>query len=115
VGKLVKIDGIMDSEKYCEILEDNLEKSVPHHISQYWIFQQDNDSKHTSKHTTKFLRKKSIKLLEWPSQSPDLNPIENLWAILDSLSKDRGCMSEEELLSTLQDDAKIFLKKLSKA
>ena len=41
-------------------------------------------------------------MLEWPSQSPDLNPIENLWSILEDRSKKRKVNTKEELIQELR-------------
>uniref|UniRef100_A0AAZ3PAC4 Tc1-like transposase DDE domain-containing protein n=1 Tax=Oncorhynchus tshawytscha TaxID=74940 RepID=A0AAZ3PAC4_ONCTS len=50
----------------------------------------DNDPKHTSKVVAKWLNENKVKVLEWPSQSPDLNHIEYLWAELKKCVRARG-------------------------
>ena len=74
--KLVRIEGRMDGAKYRQILEENLfESAKTLKLGRKFTFQQDNDPKHIAKATLEWLNKKRINVLEWPSQSPDLNPI----------------------------------------
>ncbi len=73
---------IIDSYKYQDIISRNLSASVTLMRLRSFIFQQDNDPKHTSRSTKDYFETKKFNLLEWLPQSPDSNPIENLWYIL---------------------------------
>lgn len=104
-GELEVIEGRMNSQMYRGILDRNLLKSAEDlGLARGWTFQQDNDPKHTAKATLAWFRERQINVLGWPSQSPDLNPIENLWRELKIRVQARDPRNLEELKQICQDE-----------
>ena len=78
-GRLVRIEGKMNRDKYREILDENLLQSIQDlRLGQRLTFQQDHNPKHTAKTIHEWHWDKSLNVLEWPSQIPDLNPFEHV-------------------------------------
>ncbi|GFY02381.1 transposable element Tcb2 transposase [Trichonephila clavipes] len=105
VGKLVFIDGIMHKMAFVNILQNNLKESADKlGLGSNFIFQQDNDPKHTAFVVKEWLLYHCRNQLNTPPQFPDLNVIENLWPHLERAVQKHPITSKEQLKSVLQEE-----------
>lgn len=83
-GRLYVVQGTMRQDQYKEVLKTRLLPQLKEWFpnGQPFVFMQDGAPCHTAKSIKAFLLKEKIPLLPWPGNSPDMNPIENVWALL---------------------------------
>ena len=112
VGPICRVEGKMNAVMYRGILESTM---LPHAVDKMpagWIFQQDNDPKHTAtllmgtkpnakKPIPGWFKDNDVKVLPWPAQSPDLNPIEHLWGEVDRRLNGEKFKKEADLMNAL--------------
>lgn len=116
VGRLYVLNHTMDALYYRQILEENLLPSIKQlGLGSSFMFMHDNDPKHRSALVRDWLRNNGIEVLQWPSSSPDLNPIEHLWDVLEDQVKKRQPRNKKELsLYLVEEWNKIELSVLQK-
>ena len=105
MGKLVPVSGMMNADKYCDLIKNTAVKEMNqvHRINGGRVFQQDLAPCPTANRVKTLFEKERIKVLEWPGNSPDLNPIENLWSIIKLRLRKKDCTTLIKLIEGIID------------
>ncbi|RWS23712.1 hypothetical protein B4U80_13334 [Leptotrombidium deliense] len=82
IGTVTRIEGNMNSQKYIAILTEELPKIDEQFGGRNWNLVHDRSTIHMSRATSVFIRENGINDMQHPRKSPDLNPIENVFAEL---------------------------------
>jgi hypothetical protein len=110
LGPLVVVEETMNQDSYVKILADHFLpwlKELTSMEGEEFTFQEDGASCHTGSYATWYKNRCQIKQFDyWPAQSPDLNPIEHLWAYLEKRLEKRRHQIEnvEQLKAILQEE-----------
>ena len=112
-GKIYCFTNNLNAELLCTIYKTTL---VPSAITFFgkgnhkWLLQEDNDPKHKSIKAQGWKADNEINCLSWPSQSPDLNPMENVWSVLQANVGNHKPNSVKELIQVTNKEWKALDK-----
>ncbi len=104
VGTLCFLKSTVNAAIYQEILEHFMLPSADKLYGDAdFIFQQDLAPAHTAKGTKSWFNDHGVTVLDWPANSPDLNPIENLWGIVKRKMRDTRPNNADDLKATVKE------------
>ena len=92
----------MNSARYTELIRRTVTRDMQRVFPESGgVFQQGLAPCHTSKQVKKVFNEAAINVLDWPGNSLDLNPIENLWSILKSRLEKLDCTTKTKLIEAV--------------
>ncbi len=104
VGPLCFLKSTVNAAIYQEILEHFMLPSADKLYGDAdFIFQQDLAPAHTAKGTKSWFNDHGVTVLDWPANSPVLNPIENLWGIVKRKMRDTRPNNADDLKATVKE------------
>ena len=109
-GLLVRLHNKINTTVYKEILKKHVLPNLKTAINQLAVFMQNNALFHTAKSLKTFLSEEDVTVMEWPAQSPDMNPIENVWKLLNERAKENVAGEETYLLDQSVQDYALRVK-----
>jgi transposase len=104
-GRIVCFKENLNAELMCNIYKYGLlptAKKQFGHDSTLWKLQEDNDPKHTSKLAVNWRVNNGIEKIDWPSMSPDIAPIENVWQLLKMKLRSKNLTTYQSLVSAIK-------------
>ncbi len=103
VSPLCFLKSTVNAAIYQEILEHFMLPSADKLYGDAdFIFQQDLAPAHTAKGTKSWFNNHGVTVLDWPANSPDLNPIENLWGIVKRKMRDTRPNNADDLKAAIK-------------
>jgi transposase len=110
-GCIVCFKQNLNAELMCDIYKHGLlptAKKQFGHDSTIWRLQEDNDPKHTSKLAVQWKTNNSVNVIDWPSMSPDIAPIENVWQLIKMKLRQKKLTTYQSLVSAIKREWKLL-------
>lgn len=103
MGSLYIVEGTMKQDQYKRVLETRLLPQVNEWFpdADEYIFMHDSAPCHKARSVTAFLAERNVTVLPWPGNSPDMNPIENMWELTKRAMAKEVITNKQQLIETL--------------